>query len=250
MARQTGLMKVKGTLDNVTFYKSKDGHLAKMKTSLDGDRIARDPAFARTRENGEEFGFSAKSGKLLRYSMRNFILNSSDNRLVSRVTQLMARIKNLDMVSTRGKRNVGVGIETLEGKALLDGFEFNKNALLSSVLYKQYVLDTVTGVVTINGLTPMNDIAAPIGATHVSLSASAVSINFETGEASKMSFTNTLNLPIVGVSSNVVLTPVTPLISVGIDFYLLKIEFSQLVNGVQYTLKNGAYNATRIIKVV
>ncbi len=37
MARQTGLLKIKGTLDNVTFYKSKDGHLAKMKTSLDGE---------------------------------------------------------------------------------------------------------------------------------------------------------------------------------------------------------------------
>jgi hypothetical protein len=31
---------------------------------------------------------------------------------------------------------------------------------------------------------------------------------------------------------------------------LLKIEFFQSVNGVQYSLKNGAYNALRVIEVV
>jgi hypothetical protein len=53
MARQTGLIKIKGTLDNVNFYKSKDGDLARMKTSVDGTRIANDPAFERTRENNQ-----------------------------------------------------------------------------------------------------------------------------------------------------------------------------------------------------
>lgn len=45
MARQNGLIKIKGTLDNVSFYKTKDGDLARMKTSVDGKRIANDPAF-------------------------------------------------------------------------------------------------------------------------------------------------------------------------------------------------------------
>ena len=45
MARQNGLIKIKGTLDNVTFYKSIDGDMARMKTSVDAARIANDPAF-------------------------------------------------------------------------------------------------------------------------------------------------------------------------------------------------------------
>ena len=36
------------------------GHLAKMKTSLDGERIKNDSSFARTLENGSEFGSIAK----------------------------------------------------------------------------------------------------------------------------------------------------------------------------------------------
>ncbi len=70
MARQSGLIKLKGTLDNVSFYKTKDGDLARMKTSVDGDRIANDPAFIRTRENNSEFGSSARSGKLTRDNLR------------------------------------------------------------------------------------------------------------------------------------------------------------------------------------
>ena len=36
----------------------------------------------------------------------------------------------------------------------------------------------------------------------------------------------------------------------GAKVYLLKIEFFQLVNGVQYSLKNGAHNALKIIEVI
>jgi hypothetical protein len=163
MARQSGLIKIKGTLDNVTFYKSKEGHLAKMKTSIDGARIANDPAFIRTRENGSEFGSSASSGKVMRDALRPVASNAADNKLVSRVTQLMTKIKNLDATSIRGSRNVGVAMALPAAKALLKGFEFNKDALLSSILYKPYAVNTTTGVITITGLIPLNDLVFPDG---------------------------------------------------------------------------------------
>jgi len=31
---------------------------------------------------------------------------------------------------------------------------------------------------------------------------------------------------------------------------LLKMEFFQLINGVQYSLKNGSYNALKIVEVL
>lgn len=155
MARQNGLIKIKGTLDNITFYKSKDGDLAKMKTTVDKDRIANDPAFARTRENGAEFGSSAKSGKLTRDSLRPIALNATDPRAVSRMTKLMTQIKNLDATSVRGSRNVGVAMALAPAKAMLKGFDFNQNAQLGSILYKPWVVTTATGVITITGLVPI-----------------------------------------------------------------------------------------------
>jgi len=248
MARQTGLIKLKGTLDNVNFYKTKDGNLARMKTSVDAKRIANDPAFERTRENGAEFGSSASSGKLLRDSIRTMMQNASDSRVVARLTKVMTQIKNLDPTSARGARNVGVGIADPAAKAKLKGFNFNIDAILGSILYNPYLVDAGTGVINIDGLVPINDVNAPQGATHITLRGAWAKIDFATGEFDVQE-SNAVNLPIDATSTNVILTPAVAASGTGTDLFLLMIEFFQEVNGNQYTLKNGAYNALSVVEV-
>ena len=249
MARQNGLIKIKGTLDNVTFYKSIDGDMARMKTSVDASRIANDPAFQRTRENGSEFGNSAKAGKLTRDSLRPIALNATDNRVVARMTKLMTDIKNLDLTSARGARNVGVAMLGLPAKATLKSFEFNANATLSGILYKPYTVIPATGVITITGLIPMNDIVFPTGATHVSFTGCFGNINYATGVAD-VKLTNVQNLAINAATTTITLTPTAVPAGAGAKIFMLKLEFFQMVNGVQYTMKNGAYNALKIIEVI
>jgi len=249
MARQTGLLKIKGTLDNVTFYKSKDGDIAKMKTSVDAARIANDPAFARTRENGKEFGNSASAGKLMRDALRNITVNITYARNVARITQIMSKVKNFDTTSVRGARNVGVGIANASAKAMLKGFEFNPGAMLSSMLYKPYVLAPATGVITIAGFVPASDLTWPPGATHVSITGGFGNINFATGVVD-FKLTNVVNLATAAASSNVTLTPTVVPAGTGTKVFLLKLEFFQMVNAVQYPLKNGAFNSLKIIEVV
>jgi hypothetical protein len=58
-----------------------------------------------------------------------------------------------------------------------------------------------------------------------------------------------VNLPINAVSSNVVLTPTAAATGAGTNLFMLQIEFLQMVNTVQYSLKNGAYNALSIVEV-
>ena len=249
MARQSGLIKIKGTLDNVNFYKTKDGDLARMKTSVDGDRIANDPAFIRTRENNSEFGSSARSGKLTRDNLRPISMNATDGRAVARMTKIMTQIKNLDNTSIRGARNVGVAMATAQAKALLKGFEFNGDAMLSSMLFKPWAVNTTTGVITIAGLVPTLDLIYPEGATHVSFTGAYANINYATSIAD-VKLTNIQNLPITGTSSAITLTPTAVPTGTGAKIFLLKIEFFQLVNGVQYSLKNGSYNALKIVEVI
>lgn len=63
MARQKGIIKLKGTLGGITFYKtSLDGHLAREKGGIEAERIANDLAFQRTRENNSEFGREGAAG--------------------------------------------------------------------------------------------------------------------------------------------------------------------------------------------
>jgi hypothetical protein len=89
MARLNGILKIEGTLDQLTFYKTKDCYLVKIKSGVSADRIASDPNFQRTRENSAEFGNAASVGKLHRDALRNMMINLSDNRVTSRVTKVI-----------------------------------------------------------------------------------------------------------------------------------------------------------------
>lgn len=248
MARQKGIIKLKGKIGDISFYKTQDGHLAREKGGVDGDRIKNDPAFVRTRENGAEFGSSANSGKVLRDAIRPLLMSASDNRMVSRLTKIMTDIKNEDTVSVRGQRSVGAGIGSPTAQALLKGFNFNLRAILGAVLFKPYNVNTATGVITIPGLVPINDIAFPAGATHLTMKGAWAKIDFASG-VTQVHLTNALNTPINAAPNNILLTPAAVPVGIGTDLYLLQIEFFQEVNGVQYSLKNGAYNALAIIEV-
>ena len=70
-------------MQDITFYKTQDGHLVKTKSSISASRITTDAAFVRTRENGTEFGSAAKAGKILRDSLRvlNEILMEYEEQL-------------------------------------------------------------------------------------------------------------------------------------------------------------------------
>jgi hypothetical protein len=249
MARQKGIIKLKGTVGDISFYKTQDGHLAREKGGVDAERIANDAAFVRTRENGAEFGSAASAGKTLRTAIYALLQTASDNRVVSRITKLMTEIKNLDATSVRGQRNVGIASVLPSAKALLKNFNFNNRAVLGSILFKNYIVSVDDGAITINGLQPINHIKYPSGATHVTMRGAWLKIDFASGTY-ELQMSNAVNRPINATTSDVVLTPAVRPVIEGIDIFLLQVEFFQAVNGVQYSLKNGSHNALAIVDVV
>jgi hypothetical protein len=249
MAKLNGILKIEGTLDNLTFYKSADGHMVRTKGGVSKKRIMNDPAFIRTRENGSEFGKSANAGKMLRMAVGPMVFKAKDPKLSSRLLQMMSKIKNLDTVSVRGERNVSEGILTLDGQLALRGFDFNNRAALKSVLATPYVLDTNTGEVLIADFTPGEELRFPAGATHFSMRSAFVNLDFVTG-LSDVTFSNVVNLPIDFTTATQTLTPAGIPIGAGTQLYLILIEFFQEVNGVSYPLKNGAFNVLNVLDVV
>ena len=247
MARLKGILKIEGTLDELTFYKTQDGHLVKTKGGVSADRIANDPNFQRTRENGSEFGSSATAGKVLRNAVRNLMMNAADNRVTSRLTQVMTVIKNYDTTSARGERTVAVGIADPAALALLKDFDFNDKAILSGVLFAPFIVTPATGEIAIPAFVPLNDIAYPGGATHVNMKAAYANVDF-TNEISAIEYSPVTNLPIDGTNTPVSLVPAGVPAGAGTKFYLLLLEFFQEVNGIQYPLKNGAYNVLNIVE--
>ena len=248
MARQKGIIKLKGTIGDITFYKTKDGHLAREKGGVDASRIANDPAFQRTRENGSEFGRAGKAGKTLRTALRTLLLNSADSRMVSRLTQRMVKVIQADLTNERGLRNV------IDGEAeLLVGFEFNIGGKLGTTLFAPFVggIDRVTGAITVDleSFIPANMIAAPSGTTHFKIISAGAEIDFE-AEVFVATNSETAILPwdmtsTVAISHLNAVTPnsTKPLfLAVGVEFY-------QEVNGRMYPLKNGSYNPLALVQV-
>jgi hypothetical protein len=249
MARQDGVLLLKGELGGLSFYKTAtDGHLARQKGGVDAKRIRTEAGFARTRENGAEFGRAGQAGRLLRTAFRALVLNSRDSRATSRLTQKFTEVIHADTVSVRGARNV------LDGDlSKLEGFEFNIDGKLRQTLLAQYSVDVnrAAGTVAINvpQFVPAELIASPVGATSFRLVASVAELDFagdryisQVAESAE----NTTDLE-VPVAINLVLevTPggSNPLVVV------LGIEFSQVCNGAMYALNDGSFNALAIIAV-
>jgi hypothetical protein len=248
MAQQKGIIPLKGTIGNITFYKSKDGFMAREKGGLDASRIANDPAFQRTRENGAEFGRAGKAGKVVRTSLRSLLQNISDSRMIARLTKEMMRVVKADTTNPRGARNV------VDGDLLLvQGFEFNANSKLGTTLYApySYTINRVTGELSVNlaAFVPANMITAPSGATHFKITTAGAEVDF-VNESYVAEIHATAELPwdttataAINLVKNVTANSTKPL------FLVLGIEFYQAVNGIMYPLKNGAFNSLAIVGV-
>ena len=249
MGKLNGILKIEGTLENLTFYKSADGHLVRTKGGISKERIMNDPAFVRTRENGEEFGHCAGSGKMLRHALGAMVFKAKDRKLTSRLVKVMSGLKNLDSSGVRGKRHVAEGLTTDAGKLLLKGFDFNIRAGLQTVLYATIQLNITDGKVIIPDFISVEQLRTPEGATHFSMQSAFLNLDFATG-VSAITFSTVDNHPINNSLLTVNLNPSGIPDGNGTQIYLLLIEFFQEVNGVQYILNNGAYNVLNVLDVV
>ncbi len=248
MAKQDGILKIQGTLENLTFYKSADGLLVRTRGGVSKQRIMNDPAFIRTRENGAEFTHSAQAGKLLRMALGGLVFKAKDRRMSSRLLAVMAKLKNLDDVNARGERQVAVGLGQTEGKLALKGFDFNSNAPLQSVLLSALSLDAATGSISVSEFLPTDQVRYPEGATHFSLQSAFLNLDFASG-AYDIAYSPVEIIAIEPVLVAPTLTPDAVPTGSGTAIHLLAIEFFQKVNGVNYLLKNGAYNVLHVVEV-
>jgi hypothetical protein len=248
MAQQKGVLSLKGSIGNITFIETKHGFKAREKKSLDAGRIAKDPAFARTRENGAEFGRACKAGKLLRESLRAVLKGTADKEVIGRLVKAMMAVIRNDEVSERGLRNVIDG-----GAGLLEGFEFNSKSTLSSVLHAPFTssIDRANGTISVNipSFFPAEMLVAAPGATHFRIISAGAEIDFENGKHVEQQ-SSTAELPLdsnatgaIVLSNSVTANSPHPL------FFVLGIQFYQKAGGKMYPFNNGAFNALSLVKV-
>lgn len=248
MAKQTGSLQIRGTIGNLTYFKSEDGYMVKAKSAVSADKIKSDPKFARTRENMAEFGNAGKSGKNIRNPFTSLLQGSADNRMVSRLVATCMNVLHTDTISKRGKRIVAKG-----DLSLFTDFEFNKKGILSTTLLAPYTVSFVrtTGVVTFDlpVFTPSTGIAAPQGATHYQVQIAAASVNISSRKNKSEKTASAIlpwdDTPTTDLSLSVTLAAN----STDPVFVLVQILFFVQLNAEYYPLQNGAYNACAIAEV-
>ncbi len=115
-------------------------------------------------------------------------------------------------------------------------------------MYRPFAVNTAAGEIAIQGLVPNLHVAFPSGATHMAFTGAWAKVDFATDTYS-VELTNTENLVIDATLTDLLLAAGTAPTGTGTDVFLLMVEFFQEVNGVQYSMNNGAYNALAIVDV-
>jgi len=249
MAKLHGILKLSGSIDELSYYKTKFGYVVRRKGGFNSKRLKKDKAYVRSRETASEFGNCSRLGKLIRDGFKMCIKQKGDQLLSSRLNSVLIKIKNLDAVSARGKRSVTKGLETSEGLKLLRGFDFNTEAHLTRILKRAVKVDTGDKHIKIKGLVPKKDLVFPKGASHFSITGGIARINPEDLSCQVAPMTEMV-LALNGKAEEILLVAEEVLTGrKGFDLYFIGISFLQEVSGKRLALNNERYTAACILEI-
>jgi len=244
MAIQNSIIKLRGSIDDLVFLETKNGHKVRKKAkAVSKEIIAADPRYARLRENMSEFSGAVSATRLLRAAVKEAMHDCTDNRIFNRLTKAMFAVLVTDPVSERGQRNVMKG-----DLSLLKEFSFNNTAILSAIFKADIStgIDRAAGKLTVNipAFIPADNIVSPAGATHCRFHSAGTEVNFDNGqyvsklvESAAIAVGDNLATAAIHFQHQLTAGSANPL------FLLLGIRFYQEVNGKLYPLKNKAFNA-------
>jgi hypothetical protein len=129
MAKVTGLLKLRGTIDDLTFRKTEEGIIAGMKPGPTRERVLTHANFRRTRRNAAEFRLAIQDARLLRHALGAALNGKTGSSLNGRMNGVFCKAARQDRASDRGCRRAWKGATDM-----LKGFNFNKQLSLEQAM--------------------------------------------------------------------------------------------------------------------
>src|ERR1041384_6659335 len=122
MARQRGNVELRGKVGDMVFYRTRYGKIARQIGVVSTERRKTDPAYARTRDNNSEFGYSARMSKLMRRGVHDCCPYVETGTTHHRLNGFIRKVVQGDTVSERGKRRLKAeNVRQLEGFSWREG---------------------------------------------------------------------------------------------------------------------------------
>jgi hypothetical protein len=167
MAILTGAIKYRGSFKSIRNYVTlHDPNVyAGEKGGANRDLIMNNPAFARTRENMNEFSGCGLAVKAIRRGLLNLLPEQSDPHFTGRLMKVVKEINRRDYEGIRGKKAISFS----SNQPLLNSIVFNKLEDIAGSLEDQFVhLHPITRATVTLSLTALTIRPAmiPEGATH------------------------------------------------------------------------------------
>jgi hypothetical protein len=248
MPIQDGHNPLIGTVDNLTYYKTADGYRVRKKGGPAPGRILKDPRYARTRETMSEFSEANAQNKFLREAFRSLLQNIADKKVSNRLTEVLFKIVRSDTSHPRGLRKAANG-----NFQLLKDFDFNGNAPLKYAFGPRFTnsYDRVTGesAITVPAFSPDRNLYSPFDATHYEVVHALVEIDFTNGTSNFATTSSDMLSVKIAMQPQLLLELTLQPNGPNPVFLLVGINFYQLDNGIMHMLKNGAFNALRVMEV-
>lgn len=250
MAQQEGIIKLKGKVGDLSFYKTKEGYQARKKGGASAKQIKNDPRYQRTRENMAEFAEVCSASKRIRDILRAMIMLAYDPKMVRRLTARVYRMMKSDLINLRGERKIKA-----KSIALLKGFNFNEIAPMNNTLLVAPLtaINRVTGLMELHipEISPDVHLVSPKGTSHFRIAIGVAVINLdETEEKSLMEMAaSTYIRTTTTVVSSLVLNCSLPPNLLSPIVILMNISFYKEVNEVFYLLNEGVHNSLSVVEV-
>ncbi len=248
MAKNQGIVRLRGSIDGVTYTEGLNGRLSRSKSSLNKSKMDANPKYDTLRLLQSELGAFSKFGSLLRSGIKPELARIKPYRGVQRLNKVLNQLKNEDTENRMGQRVVTTCLKTPRGKWMLTGFDFYGKTSVYSLLAKEFTINTATGTASIFDFVPMYDVIAPKSATHVSLRLIAMCLD-ENDMAVVAHRSEELYLPLTDAELDLTLTPSSPIVATTFCFYVVQVVFYNEINGFK-ELTGLDSAALSIVKIV
>ena len=230
MAKIQSIVRIKGSIDGVTYTEGVNGKLSKSRTTLSKEKMDSNPNFHVLRLLQSELGDYSRFGGLLRSGVRAELTRIKAFRCVQRLNKLLNAIKKEDLLHAMGERKVATGLQNARGKNLLMEFDFYGRTTVSALVQKKITVDIASGEARVERFNPILNLIYPATATHVAFTSIFIGIDADE-ELVSTTKSEEVYLPIVNAEADLILqTDGLPATTKAL-FYVVLVVFVAETNG-------------------